>query len=108
MASITDMVKKGSDAVLILERVDELFKRVERQGAQIVELQSEVTVLKTLLEERTKSLERLMTERGNTIKAEVANEALETLGDKLYDLNDRFNEKLAGLEKRFTKSIEER
>jgi predicted nucleic acid-binding Zn-ribbon protein len=108
MASITEMVKKGSDAVLILERVDELFKRVERQGAQIVELQSEVTVLKTLLEERTKSLERLMTERGNTIKAEVANEALETLGDKLYDLNDRFNEKLAGLEKRFTKSIEER
>jgi predicted nuclease with TOPRIM domain len=108
MASVADMVKKGSDAILILERVDELFKRVERQGAQIVELQTEVTVLKTLLDERTKSLERLMTERGNTIKAEVANEALETLGDKLYDLNDRFNEKLAGLEKRFTKSIEER
>ncbi len=108
MISLSDMLKKSSDAVQVLERIDELFKRVERQGALIVELQSEVTVLKTLLDERTKSLERLIAERGNTIKAEVANEALETLGDKLYDLNDRFNEKLAGLEKRFTKAIDER
>jgi len=108
MASLTDMIKMGSDAVQIFERIDQLFKRVEQQGAQIVQLQSEITVLKTLLDERTKSLERLLAERGNTIKAEVTNTALETLGDKLYDLNDRFNEKLAGLEKRFTRSIEER
>lgn len=108
MVSLTELLKRGGDAVQVFERIDELFKRVELQGAQIVELQSEVTILKTLLDERTKSLERLMTERGNTIKAEVANQTLETLGDKLYDLNDRFNEKLTGLEKRFTKSIEGR
>jgi len=107
MASVPDMIKKSSDALLVLQRVDELFKRVESQGAQIVELQAEVTVLKTLLDERTRSLERLIAERGNTIKAEVANEALHALSDKLYDLNDRFNEKLAGLERR-VRPIEER
>lgn len=61
MVSVTELLKRGGDAVQVFERIDELFKRVEQQGAQIVELQSEVTILKTLLDERTKSLERLMT-----------------------------------------------
>lgn len=108
MASITDIIKKGGDAVQIFERIDELFQRVEIQGRQIIELQSEIISLKTLLEERTNSLEKLLHERGNTIKAEVSRDTVETIASKLYDINDRFNEKISGMETRLSKALENR
>jgi len=107
MASLSEILKKSSDAVQLFERIDDLFKRVEQQSIQIVELQAEVVSLRTLLEERTRSLEKILDERGNTIKAEVARETVNTLADKLYDINDRFNEKLSSIETRMVRAIED-
>lgn len=105
MASIAEMLKKGGDAVQVFERIDELFKRVEQQGKQLVELQSEIISLRTLLEERTSALEKLIFERGNTIRAEVARDTIEILSSKLYDINDRFNEKISNMEMRVVKTL---